>query len=454
MIRQSIAQFRSDGLRGRALRGSALTFFQFGASNALRLASNLVLTRLLFPEIFGLMAIVMVIMTGLQMFSDMGFRLAIIQNKRGDDPVFLNTAWTMQIARGVLLWLAACALAQPLAYFYQQPMLMQILPVMAFAAVISGFDSTRLATANRNMMLGRLTTVHLGVQALSILVMITLAYVMESIWAIVVGNLVGALATSILSHLYLPGQPNRIQFEFAAAKGLFHFGKYIFIATIAGFLASQGDRAILGKFVSLSDLAVYNIAFFLASVPLMLSSTVVDRIVFPLYTNRPPSASSDNRRKLAEARFLVTAILFALAATLSITGDWLIRLLYDSRYHEAGPILVLLSMSFLFMLITASYTGLPLAAGHSGRFALLISISAAIRTGLFLYFVPTYGIIGAVFVPMIAELLFYPILISLVRRYGGWDPRHDAVFAVLAATVALITVWVNLPALENVFGLV
>jgi O-antigen/teichoic acid export membrane protein len=157
---------------------------------------------------------------------------------------------------------------------------------------------------------------------------------------------------------------------------------------------------------------------------------------------------------LAEARFLVTAILFALAATLSITGDWLIRLLYDSRYHEAGPILVLLSMSFLFMLITASYTGLPLAAGHSGRFALLISISAAIRTGLFLYFVPTYGIIGAVFVPMIAELLFYPILISLVRRYGGWDPRHDAVFAVLAATVALITVWVNLPALENVFGLV
>ena len=78
--------FQGSGLRARALRGSVLTVGGFGASQIFRLASNLILTRLLFPEAFGMMALIMVFLQGLAMFSDVGTGPAIMQSKRGDDP--------------------------------------------------------------------------------------------------------------------------------------------------------------------------------------------------------------------------------------------------------------------------------------------------------------------------------------------------------------------------------
>jgi O-antigen/teichoic acid export membrane protein len=85
---------------------------------ALRLGSNIVLAWLLFPEAFGLMLLVNVFMQGLQMFSDIGIGPSIIQNKRGNDPDFLNTAWTIQAIRGFVLWFIACVLAWPIAWIF------------------------------------------------------------------------------------------------------------------------------------------------------------------------------------------------------------------------------------------------------------------------------------------------------------------------------------------------
>ena len=71
-----------------------------GIGQVMRLASNLILTRILSPEDFGLMALVTSFLIGLAMFSDMGFGPSIMQSKRGDDPVFLDTIWTLKIIRG------------------------------------------------------------------------------------------------------------------------------------------------------------------------------------------------------------------------------------------------------------------------------------------------------------------------------------------------------------------
>ena len=109
------ARGQGTGLMGRALRGSALTAGSFAITQGLRLASNLVLTRLLFPEAFGLMALVSVVVVGLQMFSDTGVGPAISRSPRGDDSTFLDTAWTINLIRGVLRWGLTCALAGSLA---------------------------------------------------------------------------------------------------------------------------------------------------------------------------------------------------------------------------------------------------------------------------------------------------------------------------------------------------
>lgn len=103
---EAIAQQGKSALNARARSGSIWIVGAFGASQVLRLGLNIVLAALLFEEAFALMAIVTAVMIGLGGFSDIGLQQNVIQSSRGDEPAFLNTAWTMQVIRGVELTLA------------------------------------------------------------------------------------------------------------------------------------------------------------------------------------------------------------------------------------------------------------------------------------------------------------------------------------------------------------
>ena len=153
---------RSSNIGPRAARGTLWTVLGYGGGQMLRFVGNLVLTRLLFEEAFGLMALVWVFMQGLVLFSDIGIGPSIIQNKRGDEPRFLNTAWTIQVGRGLLLYLAAFAGAIPFARFYNEPLLATIIPVAGLAAVISGFYSSKLFTMNRHLKVGLVAIVEIS----------------------------------------------------------------------------------------------------------------------------------------------------------------------------------------------------------------------------------------------------------------------------------------------------
>src|SRR6056297_1188757 len=107
-----------ESMKGRAVRSTGFTIIKIGGHNFLRLVSNLALTRLLFPEAFGIMAIVQVVLVGVAMFSDFGIKGSIVQDERGDDPDFLNTAWTFQILRGFVLGTVVLLAAGPIADFY------------------------------------------------------------------------------------------------------------------------------------------------------------------------------------------------------------------------------------------------------------------------------------------------------------------------------------------------
>src|SRR5579862_3244895 len=117
-------------LRNLAVRGTVWTIVGFGSSQVLRLAFNLILTRLLFPELFGLMALVWAILYGITLFCDIGIGPAVVRDPHGDTPVFLNTAWTLQILRGFGFALLCLLLAYPAAFFYGDARLRWVLPMI------------------------------------------------------------------------------------------------------------------------------------------------------------------------------------------------------------------------------------------------------------------------------------------------------------------------------------
>src|SRR4051812_34000394 len=101
----------------------------FGGVQFLRLLNNVVLTRLLDPSVFGLMALVVAIRVGMELVSDLGVTQNIVSNPRGGDPDFYDTAWTLQAGRNLVLAILCATLAVPMSRLFGHPELGTILPV-------------------------------------------------------------------------------------------------------------------------------------------------------------------------------------------------------------------------------------------------------------------------------------------------------------------------------------
>ena len=432
------------GLFARALTGSVLTAGSYALTQALRLGSNLILTRLLFPEAFGLMALVSVVLVGLAMFSDVGIGPAISQHPKGDEPEFLDTAFSINVARGALLWGLTCVLAWPMAQVYGVPELMGLLPVAGISLLISGFNPTRIDTANRHLLLGRVTLLDLVAQILGIVAIVVLALLTRSVWALVWGAIIGSAAKLILMHLLLPGRANRFQWQPQAGRDLIHFGKWIFLSTACGFLLAQGDKAILGAYLPLDQLGVYNIGYFLAAFPVLLAGAVTGRIMIPIYRDRPPAASAENAARLRRLRFALTGGVLLLLALVGIFARPLVALLYDARYLGAAPVIAALAMAQMPQVIGMTYDQSALAEGNSRGYFLVMALRAGVQTAAFAMGVHQGGLLGALVGLGLAGLISHLLIVLLARRHRAWDLTHDFVFFLCGSALAAVIFAANM----------
>ncbi|WP_299557662.1 oligosaccharide flippase family protein [uncultured Sulfitobacter sp.] len=426
------------GLMARVLRSTSWIMLGYGASQGLRLGSNLILTRILYPEAFGLMALISLVTVGLMLFSDVGIAPSIAQSKRGDDPDFLNTAWSIQVVRGLCLWLIASGLAAPLSGFYSAPELKLYLPIAALALLVSGFNPTRIETAHRHLLMGRLTLLDLASQLIGILAMIALAWWWQSVAALVVGGVIAALAKLALTWTGLPGASNRFRFERRAFAELVGFGKWVFLSTVFWFFASQGDKAVLGKYLSLETLGVYNIGFFLASFPLLLGAGVTGRVMIPVYRD-----AKHQTRKIASLRYGLSGVILVLLLGMALAGPWLVGVMYDVRYAQAGAMVTLLALALAPQVIGLTYDQAALAAGDSRRFFIVTATRAVLQISFLVVGVIGFGLIGALVGMGLAQLLTHAAVVWLARVHEVWDLRHDVLTGGIAALVACLALWLH-----------
>lgn len=373
----TLHQFRGDGLRARAMRGSSWTLFGFGTSQVLRLGSNLILTRLLFPEAFGLMALASVFMTGLQMFSDIGIRPSIIQNKRGEDIEFLNTAWTMQVIRGFVLTAIACALAYPVSILYEVPTLFPLLCVIGSTAAIRGFQTTGYATSNRKIQLGKLIMVELTTTLAGIVAMIVWAWIHPTVWALAGGGVFASILSVLLGHKVLNTHRHRLQWDRSSAQELIKFGKWIVISSIITFVAQSGDRVLLPKVLAITDLAYYSLALVLAQMPAQIFKQLASKVLFPAFSEAIAHGQHGKLNKIIRHFALASSPAYLYPLALIFFAESLIGFLYDPRYAPTAGALTLLAVGSWFAMLRSCQSGLLLAAGYS-RGSMLINLTTVL----------------------------------------------------------------------------
>lgn len=325
------------------------------ASQCLRLATNLIMTRLLVPEMFGVMAMVTVVMIGLTLFTDLGLSQSIIQSKRGNDPIFLNTVWSVQIIRGIIIWFASVLVSAALLgvdkfgwltskNVYADPILPWIIPVAALSILIAAFEPTWTSTAKRHLEQSKITMVELASQIASIIVMLIWVWFDKTIWALVAGGLTAGIVRNLIVFYVVPGESNEWMLEHEAVKEILHFGKWIFASSIVGFLFTNGDRLLLGGLVTTQELGIYTIAFFIVSSIAQVINRLFSNVAFPAISE----AARLGPKRLIDVYYHFRALfdvgLLFVAGFLFVTGTLIVQILYDSRYASAGQMLEILSL--------------------------------------------------------------------------------------------------------------
>ncbi len=407
------------------LKGAVWTIGAFGAGQFLRLATNIILARLLAPQLFGIMLIVYSLRTGVDLITDVGIGQNIIYNKSAEDPNFYNTAWTIQLIRGFFLWMICCGAAIPLARLYGTPILAIIMPVAALAFLLFGAASINRFLLQKRLQYAKLTAFETTVNFISSAAQILLAYLTPTVWALVFGALAGSAVASIGSHLLLPDVRHKFYISRLYARQILSFGKWIFVGSIVYFLSSNFDRLYLAKVIPLELLGVYGIARTISEPLSIMVMRLGNSVIFPFVASHSHMSRTDLRAQLAPIRakfLLLAAVGFSLFAA---TADLAIGIFYDQRYQAAGWMLSILIIGAWFTILSNLNESTLLGLGKPSYSAAANSAKLGfLLIGLTLG-VARFGIIGGVLVIATGDLCRYvPIFVGQKRErfsFGGQD---------------------------------
>lgn len=326
----------------------------------IRFGSNLILTRLLMPDAFGLMAIITVVMFGLSMLSDTGTTQALVRSPRGLEPVFRATAWSVQLVRGAFLGVLCILVASgllvaanlgwlPAGTTYAHPDLPWLLYAYSICPLIQGAASTKLALAQRALQIKESVLCSMWSQILALPFTLLMAWSLQSVWALLLGSLLAALLQTALSHRLIRGEPDRLGWDRDSLQELASFGRWVLVASAVGFMASNGDRLLLSGLISAAQLGHYAIAFLIVSVVQMVFSLVLGSVVFPAISEVARTRPADLERTYIKFQRFADLVLVGAGAALAIAGPALVRLVYDDRYVDTGWMVSVLAMGLAGM---------------------------------------------------------------------------------------------------------
>ena len=300
----------------------------------MRLGSNLLLTRLLAPEAFGVLGTALAFLTTLEWLSDMGVQPALIRHPKGTQKEYLSTGWWITLYLGLGLTSVGVACAWPASVFYEEPQLLGVLAVLALRPAIMGLRSPGIPVLRRELKYRSIFLDEFSMTLGGTLTSIGLAFIFPSAWAIVGGTIVGAFVGVAVSYYLLPMKPGPRDPE--ASREICSFGRQILVNTLVMALWLNLDRLLGLKLISATDLGLYTVAWNLAAVAEGIITRACD-VHFSMLSRIEGEQQQLDAHQLIANR--VSRWLMPLLAVVACLAPFVVWALYDQRYHMAGVLL-------------------------------------------------------------------------------------------------------------------
>lgn len=344
-------------MKKKILKAGVVSIAVLLVSQVIRFLGNLYTTKLLAPDAFGLMAVVNMVMMGIALFSDLGLRQIVIQQKEDLAPDLLNTVWVMQILRGIGIWFFAFLLSLLLIFIqnlglvstnvYASSALPYLVVSASFVAVLDGLSSTKLMTASRDMNLGRLNIIFLFSQISSVLVILIIAKLTNSVWAFVGGAVLGSFIMCTCSHGFLSGVTNTWRFDKEIAKNILKKSKWLLLSSPLTFLELNGAVLLLGLFLGANDLGLFMIGFLIIGVVQLVSQNIASNVIFPSLSDAVRAKPAFVSAVYMRLQLVSDSFVLVSAGGLIAAGTAIVEILFDSRYVLSGRVISILALGLI-----------------------------------------------------------------------------------------------------------
>lgn len=354
-------------------------FMERFGSQAVSFVVSIVLARLLEPELYGSIALVLVITSILQVFVDSGMATALIQKKDTDDLDF-SSVFYFNLAFCLLLYTGLFLTAPLLSRLYGDASLAPVIRALGLTIVVSGVKNVQQAYVAKTMQFRRFFFATLGGTIFSAAVGISMAYLGYGIWALVMQQLLNTAVNTAILWLTVGWKPGRC-FSFERLKALVAYGWKILASALLDTAYLKLYQLVVGLKYTSSDLAFYNKGDQYPNLLVENINSSIDSVLLPVL-----SAEQDKREQVREmtrrAVKTSTYLMFPMMAGLAVCAQPFVRLLLTEKWLPCVPYMQVFCLMYAFYPLHTANLNAVKAMGRSDIFLKLEIIKKLISTAL------------------------------------------------------------------------
>lgn len=448
------AVLTADGLKGRVFRGGAWLGAGSFVEQLIRFGRNMLLTRLLAPEAFGTMAIVLSATTLIAILSEVGAREALIQNPRGAEDEYVGAVWWLSAGRSLSIY-AVIYLAAPLiSKFYGNPELASLARVATLSIVFDGLMSPRALVAMKQMKYPKWAAVQNGGGILGVILTVVLSFFIRDVWALAIGYCSENALRFLLSFIICPYRP-RFSLNIPALRDLLHFSKGLFGLALLNLIFTRADIFVLGKIFPASDLGLYSMAVYLVQTPSIFLTAIMSQTLMPALSRIQDDPQRMNRI-LLQVTSLTAIVGLPALVFFGFCGRSVLTLIYGPRYGLLSAALVTAAAATFFNILNTQITLMFYAKGLPHLHRRSVAAMAVVVLALVYPLSKGLGIWAGQLACLIAIIVGYLLQVERIRKVTGVNlQEYWRTFAVpVVVSLAIAAVWLGVRSVGALNGTV
>ncbi len=391
-------------LKTEMAKGASWTVLLRFAVRGIGFASTLVLARLLVPADFGLVAMATSVIALVDMLGDFGFHVFLVQkeNLTKED---LDTAWTVQLCIAAIQAALLALVAIPVARFYGDPRLPNIVWALSLAVFATGFKNIGTIFFLRDMRFHLDFCLRAASKFVGFVATVSMAFAWRSYWALVIGTVVHKMAEVLLSYAL---QPHRPKFRLAGSREIFHFSKWVYCNTTLMFFEKRSPDFVLGRLAGPGSLGLFSMGYDIAMLPTSEMAAPINRAAFPGYAKmrNDPDTLRDGYLSV-----LGMIAMVSLPAGLGIAGTagLLTPLLLGEKWLEAVPIISILAFAGALESLQTNATPLFYSQGRPWTITWLSIVRIVLLLPCLILFAKANGAVGAATAYLAVSIAMKPV---------------------------------------------